>query len=311
MYRVRFHGRGGQGIKTAGRILGTAFFEEGFEVQDAPIYGAERRGAPMFAYVRAARSLINERGAITHPGLVIVADDTLVPVPAANVTLGVTAETVLLLNSSESPDTWRQRLNTGARIITLPVTTEATDRASLPHIGTRCAGAAARLLGVISRAALERALRTELRALDDAVLKRNLGEALDAFDAMAEHAGAVPEGTAISARDYVSPDWMQLPFEPANTSAPDIFAPATSVQVRTGLWRTMRPVIDYGLCRRCVWVCSTLCPDSAIRVRADGAPEIDYDHCKGCLVCAAVCPPHAIQAIPEHEAARTEAEGRK
>ena len=39
MYRIRFHGRGGQGIKTAGRILGTAFFQEGYEVQDAPRYG--------------------------------------------------------------------------------------------------------------------------------------------------------------------------------------------------------------------------------------------------------------------------------
>ena len=36
MYRIRFHGRGGQGVKTAGRVLGTAFFHEGFEVQDAP-----------------------------------------------------------------------------------------------------------------------------------------------------------------------------------------------------------------------------------------------------------------------------------
>ena len=56
MYRLRFHGRGGQGMKTAGRILGTAFFLAGFEVQDAPRYGAERRGAPIFAYVRAARA---------------------------------------------------------------------------------------------------------------------------------------------------------------------------------------------------------------------------------------------------------------
>ncbi|MFI5331515.1 MAG: 2-oxoacid:acceptor oxidoreductase family protein, partial [Desulfobaccales bacterium] len=64
MYRIRLHGRGGQGMKTAGRILGTAFFLEGFEVQDAPRYGAERRGAPIFAYVRAARGLINERGII-------------------------------------------------------------------------------------------------------------------------------------------------------------------------------------------------------------------------------------------------------
>ncbi len=43
MYRIRFHGRGGQGMKTASQILGTAFFLEGYEVQDAPRYGAERR----------------------------------------------------------------------------------------------------------------------------------------------------------------------------------------------------------------------------------------------------------------------------
>ena len=43
MYRIRFHGRGGQGMKTASRILGTAFFLSGYEVQDAPRYGAERR----------------------------------------------------------------------------------------------------------------------------------------------------------------------------------------------------------------------------------------------------------------------------
>ena len=57
MFRIRFHGRGGQGMKTASRILGSAFFLEGYEVQDAPRYGAERRGAPIFAYVRAAKKL--------------------------------------------------------------------------------------------------------------------------------------------------------------------------------------------------------------------------------------------------------------
>lgn len=62
MYRIRFHGRGGQRVKTASQILGTAFFLEGFEVQNAPRYGAERRGAPIFAYVRAARAPILERG---------------------------------------------------------------------------------------------------------------------------------------------------------------------------------------------------------------------------------------------------------
>jgi len=58
MFRIRFHGRGGQGMKTASRILGMAFFKAGYQVQDAPCYGAERRGAPIFAYVRAIASAL-------------------------------------------------------------------------------------------------------------------------------------------------------------------------------------------------------------------------------------------------------------
>ncbi len=73
MLRIRFHGRGGQGMKTASRILGSAFFLVGYEVQDAPRYGAVRRGAPMFAYVRADKKIIYELGIITRPDLVVVA----------------------------------------------------------------------------------------------------------------------------------------------------------------------------------------------------------------------------------------------
>ena len=86
-----------------------------------------------------------------------------------------------------------------------------------------------------------------------------------------------------------------------------IHAAATSVEVKTGLWRTMRPVIELERCNRCHWVCGTLCPDGAIEVDAEGAPRIDYDHCKGCLVCVAVCPRHAIGSIPEAQARAEEA----
>jgi pyruvate ferredoxin oxidoreductase gamma subunit len=74
--------------------------------------------------------------------------------------------------------------------------------------------------------------------------------------------------------------------------------------MRTGLWRTLRPVVDYDRCRHCWWVCSEFCPESAIRVRADQSPEIDYDHCKGCLICVAQCPSHAIRAETEREMER-------
>ena len=307
MYRIRFHGRGGQGMKTASRILGTAFFLQGFEVQDAPRYGAERRGAPIFAYVRADKQAIHERGVIHRPDLVIIADDSLIPVPGAGVLSDLDAHSVLLINSDEPAELWQQRLNIQNSLLTLPA--EAAERAELRFIGASCAGAAARLVGVISRESLSQAIRDEIAPLGETLVETNLNKALTAFDAMASHEGCVAEGKDISVADYVSPDWIDLPFEQARIAAPAIHAAATSIEVKTGLWRTLRPVIDYTRCKRCWWVCSTFCPDGAIDVDKEGQPHIDYDHCKGCMVCVAQCPPHAIEAVSEQIAQRAEQQG--
>jgi pyruvate ferredoxin oxidoreductase gamma subunit len=303
MFRIRFHGRGGQGMKTASRILGRAFFLAGFEVQDAPRYGAERRGAPIFAYVRASRQPINERGIIRRPDLVIVADETLVTVPSAGVLLGVTDHTVILINSAVQPDVWQERLNLAGPVLLLPARAQAADLTELKFVGAAGVGAAARLVGVISRDALAQAVREELAPLGDVVIAGNLEQALPAYDLLAEHTGCVPASQESPAKAYAKPHWVDLPCENAGTAAPAIFAPATSEKVPTGLWRTVRPVIDYAHCRRCAWICSTLCPDSTISINAEGYPQIDYDHCKGCLICMANCPAHAIRAVPEHEAA--------
>ena len=289
-------------MKTASRILGSAFFNAGYEIQDAPRYGAERRGAPIFAYVRADQGPINERGIIDHPDLVVVADDTLVGMPAAGVVQGIGEHTVLLINSHESADVWQQRLNTRARVMILAAREDVEDRAELPYIGSRCAAAAAALTGVISHDIFIAALTLELEHLGEEVVQHNVAIASSVFDDMARHAGVVKPGGLTSASDYTPPEWISLPFEKAEVSALAIHSGVTSVKVRTGLWRTMRPVINYDNCSGCSWICGTYCPDGAINVRDDGYPEIDYDHCKGCLVCVAQCPPHAIESIPEHVA---------
>jgi pyruvate ferredoxin oxidoreductase gamma subunit len=310
MYRIRFHGRGGQGMKTASRILGTAFFLEGFEVQDAPRYGAERRGAPMFSYVRAARELINERGIIRRPDLVILADDTLVAVPAAGVLSGVTEPTVLLISTPTKPEIWQERLNFPGLVLTLPAAAAGADRLQLRFIGAACTGAAARLVGVISRDSLTQAIHDELAPLSAAVVDQNLDRALEAYALMALHAGCVKEEKEPSVDTYEKPGWIELPFEDASRSAPVILVPASSDAVKTGLWRTMRPVIDYSRCHRCTWICSTFCPEGNISLNEAGYPQIDYEHCKGCLICLAQCPAHAIRALPEQEAAAEAAGGR-
>lgn len=304
MYRIRLHGRGGQGTKTASRILGSAFFAAGYEVQDAPRYGAERRGAPIFATVRAAREPVRERGPVARPDLVVVADDTLVPVAAAGVLVGVSERTVLLLHSAVDAATWRERLQLAGPVLTLPAA--VAEAGELRFVGAACAGAAARLLGVLSREHLEQALHEELAPLGARVLEANLARARAAWEAMAAQAGCVGETPGTPLSEGPPPDWIELPFEAAPLSAPDIRGAATSVQVHTGLWRTMRPVLDLEHCHRCHWVCSTLCPDGAISVEPDGAPRIDYDHCKGCMVCVAVCPHHAIGAVPEASAREEE-----
>lgn len=300
MYRIRLHGRGGQGMKTASRILGTAFFLEGYEIQDAPRYGAERRGAPIFAFVRASHEPIYERGIITRPDLVIVADDSLVPVPAAGVLTGIDAHTVLLINSDEAATTWQQRLNISGKVYTLPA--EADNRDELRFLGATCTGAAAALLGVISRQTLQQAIKDELAGLGGELVEKNLHKAITAYDQMTQYSGCVTTRDPIPATQYQSPAWVEFPFDDARISAPAIHAGATSVEVRTGLWRTLRPVIDYTLCNRCWWVCSSFCPDGAIDVDETGQPHIDYDHCKGCLVCVSQCPPHAIHTISEQQA---------
>jgi pyruvate ferredoxin oxidoreductase gamma subunit len=304
MYRIRLHGRGGHGMKTASRVLGTAFFIEGFEVQDAPRYGAERRGAPIFAYVRAARAPIHERGVIPRPDLIVIADETVIPVPG--VLQGLSAESALLINSAETPDVWARRLNCQGRILTLPA--EAEERAEMRFIGATCAGAAARLVGVISRASLERAIREELEDVGADAVRINLEKALAAYERLGAYAGCVTERVD-EIDGHATPDWVELPLEGARIAAPDIHGSLTSLQVKTGTWRTMRPVIDHDHCHRCTWVCSTFCPDGAIGIDDQGRPEIDYDHCKGCLVCVAVCPHHAIRGVPEHVASGSGAAG--
>src|SRR3990172_9960993 len=102
MIRIRFHGRGGHGMKTASRIVGTAAFSEGYHVQDSPLYGAERRGAPITAYTRIADEIVLERGIITDPDVVIIADDSLIEDPMANPLGGIVPSTVIVINTNKS-----------------------------------------------------------------------------------------------------------------------------------------------------------------------------------------------------------------
>ncbi len=289
-------------MKTAANILGDALFATGYEVQDAPRYGAERRGAPMLAYVRAAARAIVERGAIATPDLVVLADPSLLGIPAAGVMQGASEATWLFVNSSESAQSIRAQWRYPGQVVTWPAAFTPPPMHNAAATSASCAGAAARMLGVIAREMFERALIVQSAGRSAFAVETTRSQGLAAFDAMAAFDRCVLQGAAHSAAVPEDPDWVQLAADDAALAAPDIYAQATSEQARTGLWRSHRPVIDYEHCNRCSWVCSTLCPDSAIRVEEDRTPRIDYDHCKGCMVCVLVCPAHAIRQVSEQAA---------
>jgi pyruvate ferredoxin oxidoreductase gamma subunit len=293
MFRIRLHGRGGQGIKTAGRILGTALFLEGFEVQDAPRYGAERRGAPILAMVRADHRPVNERGVISCPDLVLVVDETLIGLPGVGLTAGFHDGCVVLVMSDRASEEWRARMHAPGRVIACPPR-------DAQFVSPRTVGAAARLLGVVSREKLAAAIEAETSDFTADERTRVLAAALSAFDELTSSAGIVREADAESVS--IPPEWIDLRAENADTSAPAIHTSSNMVEVRTGLWRSLRPIVHEDKCHRCLWICGTACPDSAISKGTRGYPTIDLEHCKGCMICVAECPSHAIETISERTA---------
>ena len=86
---IRFHGRGGEGVKLACHVVSRAAFLAGATVQDSALYGAERRGAPVLAFARLGDGPIGERGYVTSPDLVVVMDASLLDDPEALVLDGI------------------------------------------------------------------------------------------------------------------------------------------------------------------------------------------------------------------------------
>jgi pyruvate ferredoxin oxidoreductase delta subunit len=79
--------------------------------------------------------------------------------------------------------------------------------------------------------------------------------------------------------------------------------PATSLENKTGSWRTTRPVLDKGKCTKC-GICQMYCPENAIsgpEKNPREMPAFDMDYCKGCGLCAQVCPVKAVKMVKEEK----------
>lgn len=149
MKEVRWHGRGGQGAKTASYILAVGAAEEGWNVQAFPEYGAERRGAPLRSYVRISDEPIRLRESVKQPNVVVVLDDSLLT--SENVAEGVEEDGIVLVNTSMSPDEVRQRLQRDdIRVATVDATQIALDTIGRNIPNAPMLGALAKMSDVIT-----------------------------------------------------------------------------------------------------------------------------------------------------------------
>lgn len=109
LIEIRWHGRGGQGAKTASLLLADAAFNTGKYIQGFPEYGPERMGAPITAYNRISNSPINIHSNIYHPDFVAVVDDSLLE--SVDVTSGLKEEGAIIINTTKPADYLKSHLN--------------------------------------------------------------------------------------------------------------------------------------------------------------------------------------------------------
>ena len=101
LIEIRWHGRGGQGAKTASLLLADAAFNTGKYIQGFPEYGPERMGAPITAYNRISTKPITIHSNIYEPDYVVVVDDTLLE--SVDVTAGLKSDGAIIINSTKEP----------------------------------------------------------------------------------------------------------------------------------------------------------------------------------------------------------------
>jgi 2-oxoacid:acceptor oxidoreductase gamma subunit (pyruvate/2-ketoisovalerate family) len=177
MVEIRFHGRGGQGTVVASILLAKAFFQAGTYVQSFPLFGVERRGAPVEAYLRLNQKKILVRTNVYTPDHVVVLDRTLLH--GVNVTHGAKPGGWILINSPATFDF--SQAFTGYRLALIDATRIALAHGlgtrTHPIVNTAILGAFARMLAMPPMDAVAEAIREDVPSKPD----ENIQAALDAY----------------------------------------------------------------------------------------------------------------------------------
>lgn len=145
---IRIHGRGGQGAVTAAKLLGEAAITEGKWAWKSALYGGERRGAPVQAFVRIADEPIRETHQVIEPDCLLIIDSTLPDV--INVKAGLKDEGTIIYNTTSEPgDVEFAKGYNVATLDALTISNELFGARSIPIVNTSMIGALVKTTGAL------------------------------------------------------------------------------------------------------------------------------------------------------------------
>lgn len=186
VFEIRFHGRGGQGAKSAALILASAAILGGKHVQAFPDYGPERTGAPIRSYTRISDKPIKVHCGVKNPEVVAVIDETLLEV--ANVTDGLGKEGTLIVNTSRSPEDIRKELNFHeGKLYTVDATKISLDTLGMNKPNTPILGAMIKATNIVELDTLKEQVKHKfLKKIGEEKTNKNLESVQRAFDEVNE-----------------------------------------------------------------------------------------------------------------------------
>jgi len=269
LMEIRFHGRGGQGAVTGVRLLSTAMYYEGKYTLGIPMYGTERRGAPVQSFLRVSDDRIYERDLVHEPDMVVVLDPLLAK--TVPVTQGLKKGGLVLVNHPHSG------LETGIggpyKVATVDATKVAMETIGRPITNTAILGAFAKVTGMVKLSSLEEAAHHQWSGR---IGEMNIKAMQKAYEA------ATP-----------AVDVSNVKMEEVNVQTRARKAGERDVSS----WRLYRPVFDDTKCVGCRR-CFILCPEVAIGMKNNKA-VVNYQYCKGCGICHEECPTKAVDWVQE------------
>jgi len=309
LLEIRWHGRGGQGGKLAALTFGEAVLDTVSKyIQSFSEYGPERMGAPVAAYNRLWDEPIQIHSAIKFPSIVVVLDPSLFKV--AKALKGLKRDGgVLIVNTQDNPKELKQELglaDANVEVFTVDTTKIANEtikqyRPGMPMLGVllkvleqRNPGGAQKLDFPVVITAIKDKLKVKLRNKEELIarnveaVKRAYNEVRSSRDVKEEcvpraYCTQNPDECETAEVEVVPKTWRDLPLGARLHDMKKVR------ENKTGAWRSKRPHWDAEKCNNCMF-CWIYCPDAAIVMKDGKVSGIDLDFCKGCGICAQVCP---------------------